>query len=165
VTQKRTSTFTSGISMVKFCESWRNFSKVTSTFRRQLFRLQNINPTFFLITIRFLNNSDSFGVSDVTNLLATGQSTTIHARKCSYNWIRDSKPNPYGTNPSSGSSEDNKTTVFVSSLDRTSGGVIFSRENFGIRSCWKFYHICSLGRRIYPAVLRFFFSYDSRDIH
>jgi hypothetical protein len=49
--------------------------------------------------------------------------------------MRRSKSIPNGTNPSSGSSNNNKTKIIVSGLDRTSRELIFMRKIFGVRSC------------------------------
>ena len=111
---------------------------------------------FSLSMLRFFKNSDLLFVRDVTNSLGTWPSTNMQKKKCSYNWMRSSKPIPNGTNPSSVSSDDNKTTNLASGLDRASRELVFRRKIFGVRSCWKFYHRYSSCRWVYPESFRFF---------
>ncbi len=70
--------------------------------------------------------------------------------------MKSSKPIQKGTNPSSESSDDNKTKIFVLALGGTCRELVFKRENFGVRSYSQFYHRCSSGRIVYPESFRFF---------
>jgi hypothetical protein len=88
--------------------------------------------------------------------LATWHSTNIQKKKFFYNWMKSSKPIQKGTKPSSESSDDDKTKIFFSALGGTCRELVFIREIFGIRSCWKFYHRCSSGRIVYPESFIFF---------
>ena len=92
MTQKRTSTSTTSISVWKICELKQYFRKLNIKCRRQLLKLQNIYSMFFLNMFRFLNKLSLFGVGDVTKLLATWHSTTAQPRKCSCSWLKSSKP-------------------------------------------------------------------------
>ena len=49
--------------------------------------------------------------------------------------MRNSKPMPYSTNPSSEASDDDKTKIFVSRLDGISREPVFMSKIFGVRSC------------------------------
>ena len=49
--------------------------------------------------------------------------------------MRSSKPISNITNPSSESSDDIKTKIFVLGLDGIAGRPIFKRKIFGVRSC------------------------------
>jgi hypothetical protein len=70
--------------------------------------------------------------------------------------MRSSQPMPYSSNPSSESSDDDKTKIFVSELDTISRDSVFMSKTFEVRSCWKFHHRCSLGPRVYPEIFGFF---------
>jgi hypothetical protein len=49
--------------------------------------------------------------------------------------MRSSKPIPNGTNPSSEASDDDKTKILFLEPDGVSGGPVFIRQIFGVRSC------------------------------
>jgi hypothetical protein len=70
--------------------------------------------------------------------------------------MRSSKPISYSTNPSLETSDDDKTKIFVSGLDAISREPVFMSKTFGVRSCWKFHHRCSLGPRVYPEIFAVF---------
>ena len=70
--------------------------------------------------------------------------------------MKSSKPIQKGTNPSSESSDDDKTKIFFSALGGSCRELVFIREIFGFQSCWKFYHRCSSGCIVYPESFRSF---------
>ncbi len=70
--------------------------------------------------------------------------------------MRSSKLIPYSINPSSEASDDDKTKNFISRLDAISREPVFMCKIFGVRSCWKFHHRCSLGTKVYPEIFGFF---------
>ena len=128
MTQKRTSTSTTSISVWKICELKQYFRKLNIKCCRRLLKLQNIYSMFFLNMFRFLNKLSLFGVSDVTKLLATWHSTTAQPRKCSCSWLKSSKSTSNVTNYYSQPQNDDKTTFFIFALFRVSRKPVFGRN-------------------------------------